>query len=357
MAGCTGYYRVGSGYPSRGYFREAYPEAENVPDKLRGTMLPLGSCAGYLTAAWAEKLGLAPGTPVGIGTLDSHIGVIGCGASRSGDMAAVIGTSACAMLNADQEDVIPGVYLGAQDANIPGLYGFEGSQNCVGDMLGWFVENCVPYKTYLAAQGQELHSYLMEKAGLLQPGQSGLMALDWFHGNRTPLMDLSLTGSLIGLSIHTQPEEIYRALMEGAAFGFRRIIEVFESAGKPVNRIIAGGGIPGKNPVMMQIYADVCGKTIHICNSTQASALGSAILGAAAAGEGVTGCRDIPELMDKYVKLSDTVYTPNPAHRRIYDALYTRYLHLGDTMAKKNSPLRSIRKIKQLGEQNEKVLI
>lgn len=347
MAGCTGYYRMDSGYPSREFFKEAYPEAEAVPDKLQGTMVRLGSCAGYLTEQWAEKLGLAPGTPVGIGTVDSHIGVIGCGASRPGDMVAVIGTSACTMLNAQHEDAIPGVYLGAQDVSIPGQYGFQGSQNCVGDMLGWFVENCVPHKTYIQAEGGNIHSYLMEKAERIQPGQSGLVALDWFHGNRTPLMDLSLTGSLVGLTIQTQPEEIYRALMESAAFGFRRIIELFEDSGKPVKRIIAGGGIPRKNPLMMQIYADVCGKTIYTCESTQACALGSAILGAAAAGEQLTGCRDIPALMDKYVRMGSQVYTPNPENNRVYNRLYSQYLKLSDTMAAQGSALRQIQIIKQ----------
>lgn len=349
MAGCTGYYRMDSGYPSRDFFKAAYPEAENVPDKLQGTMLPLGTCAGYLTKYWAEKLGLDPGTPVGIGTLDSHIGVIGCGASRPGDMVAVIGTSACTMLNAREEDIVPGIYLGAQDANLPGLYGYEGSQNCVGDMLGWFVDNCVSHKAYAQAQaeGLDIHSYLIKKAENLHPGESGLIALDWFNGNRTPLMDLSLTGCLVGLNIHTQPEEIYRALMEGAAFGFRRIIELFERSGKPVHRIIAGGGIPTKNPLMMQIYADVCGKTIQICHSSQASALGSAILGAAAAGEKVTGCKDIPQLMDKYVKLSATVYSPNGAHKAVYDRLYAQYLRLSDTMAAQGSVCRQLQKIKQ----------
>lgn len=349
MAGCTGYYRVGSGYPNREFFKAAYPEAENVPDKLGGTMLRLGSCAGFLTEYWADRLGLEQGTPVGIGTLDSHIGVIGCGASRSGDLAAVLGTSACMMLNALREDVIPGVYLGAQDANMPDLYGYEGSQNCVGDMLGWFVDHCVSQKTYACAEAEKLdiHSYLMKYASMLSPGESGVMALDWFNGNRTPLMDLSLTGCLIGLTIHTKPEEIYRALMESAAFGFRRIVEVFEQSGHPVNRIIAGGGIPSKNPVMMQIYADVCGKTIHLCRSTQASALGSAVLGAAAAGETVTGCKDITELMDKYVKLSDVAYAPNAAHKAIYDQLYGIYLQLSDTMSEQDSAGRLLQKIKQ----------
>ena len=349
LAGCTGYYRVGSGYPSREFFREAYKEAEKVPDKLQGTVLPLGSRAGYLQKEWAEKLGLEPGTPVGIGTLDSHIGVIGCGASRPGDMVAVIGTSACAMLNAREEDVIPGIYLGAQDANVPGFYGYEGSQNCVGDMLGWFVDNCVPRWAWEQAQaeGLDIHTYLMQKAALLQPGESGLLALDWFNGNRTPLMDLSLTGCILGLTVQTQPEELYRALLESAAFGFRRIVEHFEKAGKPVERIIAGGGIPAKNPLMMQLYADICGKTILICGSSQASALGSAVLGAAAAGPAQTGCKDIPSLMEKYVKLSDRAYTPRQENRGIYDKLYGKYLELSDVMAAQSSAARALRQIKQ----------
>lgn len=335
MAGCTGYYRKGSGYPSREYFKAVYPEAACVPDKLDGEMLALGSCAGCLTEYWAAFLGLQQGTPVGIGTIDANIGVIGCGASQAGDMVAVIGTSSCCMLNATEEDDIPGIYLGAQDANIPGLYGYQGSQNCVGDMLGWFVENCVSRKCFEQAEraGENIHTYLTKKASLMQPGESGLMVLDWFNGNRTPLMDLSLTGCIVGLTIHTKPEEIYRALMESAAFGFRRIIEVFEKAGKPVERIIAGGGIPNKNPTMMQIYADVCGKSIRICTSNQSCALGSAILGASAAGERVTGCADIPQLMEKYVKPWKTVYTPNMNNKAIYDRLYERYLHLSDVMA------------------------
>ena len=349
MAGCTGNYRVDSGYPSSDYFKAAYTEAEKVPEKLQGVMIPLGGCAGGLTKKWAEKLGLAPGTPVGIGTVDSHIGVIGCGASRAGDMVTVIGTSACTMLNACGEDPIPGIYIGAQDINIPGLYGYQGSQNCIGDMLSWFVENCMPWKAYLQAKeaGKDIHTYLMEKAALLKPGESGLVALDWFNGNRTPIMDLSLTGCIAGLRMDTKPEEIYRALMESAAFGFRRIVELFEDSGKPVHRIIAGGGIPAKNPVMMQIYADICGKTIHICRSTQACALGSAILGAAAAGEWHTGCKSIPALMDKYIKLSDTVYTPNPERTVIYDKLYAQYQSLSSKMAEQNSVVKMLQKIRQ----------
>lgn len=348
LASCTSNYRPDTGYPSKAFFKAAYPEAEEVPDKLKGQMLRLGTCAGYLTEQWAKRLGLRPGIPVGIGTLDAHIGVIGCGASRVGDMVAVIGTSACTMLNTAEGGGIPGIYLGAPDANIPGLYGYEGSQNCVGDMLAWYVENCVPHSYYLQAEaeGKSIHAYLMEKARTLPIGESSLLALDWFNGVRTPLMDYSLTSCIVGLSIHTKPEEIYRALMESAAFGFRRIIEVFENAGKPVERIIAGGGIPGKNPLMMQIYADVCGRTITLCASSQSCALGGAILGAAAAGEAHTGCKDVPALIEKYAKLSDTVYHPIPENAERYQRLYCQYKRLGKLMAQPDSVGRELQKLK-----------
>ena len=358
MAGTTGYYRKDSGYPDKAYFRAVCPDAENVPDKLQGKMIPMGESAGGLTELWAKRLGLMPGTPVAAGAVDAHIGVIGCGASRAGDMTTVIGTSACSMLNSVDGGPVPGIYTGADGANIPGMYGYQGSQNCVGDMLSWFVENCVPYAAYKQAEAEKvnIHTYLMEKAEKLLPGESGLMALDWFNGNRTPLMDLSLTGALVGLTIQTKPEEIYRALMESAAFGFRRVIDTFEAAGKPVRRIIAGGGIPGKNPLMMQIYADVCGRPLIISQSQQSSALGSAILGASAAGECVTGCKDIPALMEKYIRPSETVYMPNASRQAVYDKLYAQYLRLSHELAAKDSVVRELRKIKK-GEVHEKVSV
>lgn len=349
LAGCTSNYRTDTGYPSAEYFAACYPQAADLPQKLKGQMLRLGEKAGRLTEEMAAILGLAPDTPVGVATLDSHIGVIGCGASRAGDMVAVIGTSACTMLNAEESGSIPGIFLGAEDANVPGLYGYEGSQNCVGDMLAWYVDNCVPHGYYLQAEaaGVNIHTYLAEKAAALKPGESGLLALDWFNGVRTPLMDVSLTATIAGLSLHTKPEEIYRALMEAAAFGFRRIIDTFTDAGCKVERIIAGGGIPGKNPVMMQMYADVTGKTILLCRSNQASALGSAILGAAAAGVRITGCKDIPALMEKYTRFSDRVYTPDPQNRQMYDDLYSLYLTLSDQMAADNGIVRRLQALKR----------
>ena len=335
IAGCTGSYLESRGYPSKAFFRAAYPQAQSVPDKLQGTFLRLGQTAGGLLPEMAKRLGLQPQTPVGIGTLDSHAGVIGCGASKVAEAVIVVGTSGCTMVNANYIGGIPGIFGAAQDANIPGLYGYEGSQNCVGDMLSWYVENCVPYSYYLAAQQEKktIHQYLMKKAEKLQPGQSGVVALDWFNGVRTPYMDTSLTATISGLTIRTKPEEIYRALLEAAAFGQRRILELLMQGGCPVERIIAGGGIPGKNPLMMQIYADVCKRPICLSVSKNASALGSAILGACAAGQSHTGCKRIPELIDKYIRSSDTVYLPDPDRGRIYDALYAQYLRLADQTA------------------------
>lgn len=349
LAGCNSLYRQDTGYPSKEYFKAVYPEAENVPDKLVGRIVPLGSCAGYLLPEMAGKLGLLPGTPVGAAMIDSHAAVMGCGASRVGDMVSTIGTSANNMLNAVEGPGIPGIYSAAMDANIPGLFGYEGGQNCVGDALAWFVDNCVPasYVEAAKAEGVSVHAHLQARAEKLKPGESGLLALDWFNGVRSPLMDFSLTSSIIGLTLQTKPEEIYRALIEATVFGNKRIIDTYEEAGCPVERIIAAGGIPMKNSMMMQIYADVTGKDIYLCGSAQACARGSAILGAAAAGPEVHGCKDIYELVEKLGKLADKVYHPISENVERYQKLYALYLKLSDEMAGEESVGRELVRLKK----------
>ena len=348
LAGCNSLYRYDTGYPSKEYFKAVYPEAENVPDKLVGRIAPLGSCAGYLVPKMAAKLGLLVGTPVGVGMIDSHSAVMGCGASQIGDMVSTIGTSANNMLNAVEGPGIPGIYSAAPDANIPGLFGYEGGQNCVGDALAWYVDYCVPasYVEAAKAEGVNIHAYLQARAEKLKPGESGLIALDWFNGVRTPLMDFSLTSAIVGLSVRTKPEEIYRALVEAAVFGNKQIIDVYEEAGCPVNRIIAAGGIPMKNSMMMQIYADVTNKDIYLCGSAQTCARGSAILGAAAAGPEVHGCKDIYELIDKLGKLSDVVYHPIPENVEKYKKIYALYKQLSHEMAKDGGVMKELLKLK-----------
>ena len=348
LAGCNSLYRYDTGYPSKEYFKAVYPEAENVPDKLVGRIAPLGSCAGYLIPEMAAKLGLLVGTPVGVGMIDSHSAVMGCGASQIGDMVSTIGTSANNMLNAVEGPGIPGIYSAAPDANIPGLFGYEGGQNCVGDALAWYVDYCVPasYVEAAKAEGVNIHAYLQARAERLKPGESGLIALDWFNGVRTPLMDFSLTSAIVGLSVRTKPEEIYRALVEAVVFGNKQIIDVYEEAGCPVNRIIAAGGIPMKNSMMMQIYADVTNKDIYLCGSAQTCARGSAILGAAAAGPEVHGCKDIYELIDKLGKLSDVVYHPIPENVEKYKKIYALYKQLSHEMAKDGGVMKELLKLK-----------
>jgi L-ribulokinase len=349
LAGCNSNYRVDTGYPSAAYFKAAYPEAEKLPEKLVGKMVRLGDVAGYLTEQMAEKLGLAAGTPVGASIVDSHAGVIGCGAASVGDMVSVIGTSANNMLNAEPGPGIPGIQSSCMDSNVPGVYGYEGGQNCVGDAFAWFARNCVPkhYQDAADAAGKPIQAYLTELAEGLAIGESGLMILDWFNGVRAPLMDFSLTATIVGLTIRTKPEELYRAMLESAVFGNKRIIDTYEAAGHPVKRIIVSGGIPLKNPLMMQIYADVCNRDIYLCGTTQGCALGSAILGASAAGPEHTGCETFEQLTRKYVTLSEVVYHPIAENVARYETLYRQYVRLCDQMAAPDSVGRELLKIKK----------
>jgi L-ribulokinase len=263
-------------------------------------------------------------------------------------MVSVIGTSANNMLNTEPGPGIPGIQSSCMDSNVPGVYGYEGGQNCVGDAFAWFARNCVPkhYQDAADAAGKPIQAYLTELAEGLAIGESGLMILDWFNGVRAPLMDFSLTATIVGLTIRTKPEELYRAMLESAVFGNKRIIDTYEAAGHPVKRIIVSGGIPLKNPLMMQIYADVCNRDIYLCGTTQGCALGSAILGASAAGPEHTGCETFEQLTRKYVTLSDVVYHPIAENVARYEKLYRQYVRLCDQMAAPDSVGREMLKIK-----------
>ena len=172
------------------------------------------------------------------------------------------------------------------DGIIPGFIGYEAGQSCVGDHFAWFVENCVPaaYQEDAKARGVSIHQLLEEKAAHLKVGESGLLALDWWNGNRSVLVDVDLTGMLLGMTLLTKPEEMYRALIEATAYGTRVIIEAFENNGVPVNEIVATGGLPDQNRLLMQIYADVTGREIRVPAAKQTPAVGSAMFGAVAAG-------------------------------------------------------------------------
>jgi len=276
--------------------------------------------------------GLCTGTAVAVGNVDAHACVPAAGITEAGKMLAIIGTSTCHMMLGEEERTVPGIGGVVEDGILPGLYGYEAGQSCVGDQFAWFIEHGLPaaYRDEATAQGKNIHQYLREKAEQLAPGESGLLALDWMGGNRSVLVDADLSGLLLGFTLQTRPEEIYRALIESTAYGTRTIIETFEEHGLPVREFYASGGIARKDPMMMQIYADVLGRPVHITGSTQGPALGAAILAAVAAGAAAGGYDQIADAVAAMAGKPDAVYLPDPDRCAVYHALYTEYRTLHD---------------------------
>jgi L-ribulokinase len=334
---CTaGYKAIWSkreGFPADEFFKALDPRMENIVDeKLSRTIQPLGAKAGELTEQAAGWTGLKPGTAVAIGNVDAHVAVPAATVTEPGQMVIIMGTSNCHMVLATEEQLVPGMCGVVEDGIIAGLQGFEAGQSCVGDHFAWFVRNCVPaaYEQEAEEGGVSIHQLLEEKASRLQPGESGLMALDWWNGNRSVLVDVDLTGLLLGATLATKPEEIYRALIEATAYGTRIIIETFEENGVAVNEIVATGGLPDRNKLLMQIYADITGRSIYIAESSQIGALGSAMHGAVAAGAAAGGYDSIVDASKKMARLRDESFHPIPEHQAVYDQLFAEYVILHD---------------------------
>jgi L-ribulokinase len=334
---CTaGYKAIWSkreGFPPDGFFKALDPRMEHVIDeKMSRTLYPLGDKAGGLTQEAAGWTGLEPGTAVAIANVDAHVSVPAATVTEPGRMVIIMGTSNCHMVLGTEERIVPGMCGYVEDGIIPGFFGYEAGQSCVGDHFAWFVENAVPaaYEREAEARGLNVHQLLEEKAAQLKPGQSGLVALDWWNGNRSVLVDVDLTGMLVGASLATKAEEIYRALIEATAYGTRIIIETFEANGVPVKEIVATGGLPDRNKLLMQIYADVTGRPIHLIETRQGGALGSAMHGAVAAGAQAGGYADIFEAGRRMARLRDEAYQPIPENQPIYDRLYAEYVILHD---------------------------
>jgi L-ribulokinase len=318
------------GYPSAAFLGASHPGLAHLADKL-GPVYPPGTSAGTLTAQWAERLGLSPETAIGVAIIDAHAGTPGSGVVEPGVMALVMGTSTCHMLMSREEVLVQGISGMVADGIVPGLYGYEAGQASVGDIFAWFVENSVPvsYSEEAEGRGISLHDLLSEKAARQQPGESGLLALDWWNGCRTPLVDADLSGVVLGYTLSTRLEEIYRALIEATAYGTRLVIETFEMQGVPVHRLVAGGGVTA-NHLLMQIYADVTGREIEVAGAGAASALGAAMLGATAAG-GVGGGYDtLAEAARHMVPDPLQVYRPESPSQATYDLLYREYSKLVD---------------------------
>ncbi|MFW6135479.1 MAG: ribulokinase [Chloroflexota bacterium] len=334
---CTaGYKAIWSkreGYPDDDFFAALDPRLENVvEDKLSRDIYPLGQRAGVLTEEMARLTGLRPGTAVSIGNVDAHVSVPASTVVEPGRMVIIMGTSNCHMVLGTEEQLVPGMCGVVEDGIIPGYFGFEAGQSCVGDHFAWLVDNLVPqlYAEEAEDRGLNLHQLLEEKAARQGPGEHGLLALDWWNGNRSVLVDVDLTGMLLGATLATTAEDIYRALIEATAYGTRVIIETFEDHGVAVDEIVACGGLPERNELLMQIYADVTGREIKVAATAQAGALGSAMFGAVAAGREAGGYDSIFEAAQDMAHLKDRVYRPVPAHSDVYDEIYAEYLRLHD---------------------------
>ena len=303
------------GYPSKEFFKALDPRLEHVvEEKLSTDIHSLGGKAGELTKEMAERIGLVEGTAIGVANVDAHVSVPAVGITEPGKMLMIIGTSTCDILLGTKEKIVPGMCGVVEDGVLPGFYGYEAGQSCVGDHFEWFVKNCVPEEYYKAAKekNRNIHQYLTEKASELKVGESGLLALDWWNGNRSCLVDVDLTGMILGMTLLTKPEEIYRALIEATAYGKKKIIKTFEESGVPIHELYACGGIVKKNPMMMQIYADVTNKEIFISSSDQTPALGSAMFGAVAAGKDKGGYDSIFDAAKVMGKVESYTYKPIP---------------------------------------------
>ena len=285
-AGYKGMWNKKNGYPSDEFFKALDPRMEHVIDeKFSRDILPLGSKAGEVTAEFAAMTGLKEGTAVAVPIIDAHVFVPAVGITKPGEMLAIMGTSTCHMLLSEEEIPVPGISGVVADGILPGLYAYEAGQCCVGDHFQWFIDNCLPKSYYDEAekQGVNIHKFLRQKCEQKKPGESGLVALDWWNGVRSVLVDADLSGMILGMTLRTKPEDIYRALIEATAYGTRMIIDVFRENGVDVNSFYAAGGISQKDPMTMQIYADVINMPIKIADCEQGGALGSAIYGACAA--------------------------------------------------------------------------
>lgn len=327
MACIKNFYDNRKGHADPAFYEAVDPAFRGILEgRLRGEMLALSQCAGYLTEEMAAWLSLEPGTPVAPAMVDAQTGFLSAGVCQEGEMLAVLGTSACHLLLGEKDRDMVDIAAKAVDGTLPGLVTFEGNQP-MGENLAWFVENACPahYAEEARQRNISLYDLLNEKAAALEPGSSGLIALDWLNGNRCVLGDSQLSGMILGITLKTKPEEIYRALMEGSVFTMRSIVDNFENQGLQVKKIVAVGGMARKSPLLMQMIADVLGKEIHVSSVKEAMALGSAIL-AANAG------RVYPDLFSAIRAMGqpvERIYYPGE-NKEKYENLFQEFMQLHD---------------------------
>ncbi len=323
------------GYPDAEFLEKLSPELGELRNRITNSAYPADERIGYLSPEWASKLGLSIKVSIAVGAFDAHMGAVGAGV-KAGTLVKILGTSTCDVMiqpNKNKLADIPGV-CGIVDGSVKGgFFGIEAGQSAVGDIFLWFVNNLVPEQY---GKNQDEKFFNLEKAAAqLKPGETGLIALDWNNGNRTILVDVRLTGLLLGQTLYTQPHEIYRALVEATAFGALAIIDRIEENGVKINEVVNCGGLAVKNSLLMQIYADVTGRPMKISKSEQTPALGAAIFGAVSAGKEPSGYESVDEAEAAMTGINKT-YNPIKENHEVYKKLYSIYRQLHDGFGTKS---------------------
>lgn len=343
-AGYKGILQDGA-YPSTDFLEALAPGFGGfVADKLEHPIGELGRAAGRLTAEAAAWTGLPEGIAVAVGNVDAHVTAPAAQAVDPGQMVAIMGTSTCHVMSADVLREVPGMCGVVDGGIIAGRWGYEAGQSGVGDIFGWFVDNAVPasYAEAAAAAGESVHEHLTRLASRQAIGEHGLVALDWHSGNRSVLVDHELSGLVVGLTLATRPEDVYRALLEATAFGTRVIVETFRDSGVPVEEFVVAGGLQ-KNALLMQIYSDVTRLPLSVIDSDQGPALGSAIHAAVAAG----AYPDVPTAAKAMGKVRKAVYLPDETRAQSYDRLFAEYRELHDHFGRGTSAMRRLKAIRR----------
>ncbi|WP_028471895.1 ribulokinase [Nocardioides alkalitolerans] len=345
---CTAGYkgiRQDGAYPSAAFLSALAPGFEGfVPEKLEHPIGQLGDRAGGLTAEAAAWTGLPEGIAVAVGNVDAHVSAPAAQATGTGQMVAIMGTSTCHVMSADVLREVPGMCGVVDGGIVAGSWGYEAGQSGVGDIFGWFVRTAVPpaYVAAAEAAGESVHEHLTRLASAQEVGEHGLVALDWHSGNRSVLVDHQLSGLVVGLTLATRPEDVYRALLEATAFGTRVIVETFRSSGVPVDEFIVAGGL-ARNHLLMQVYADVTRLPLSVLDSAQGPALGSAIHAAVAAG----AYPDVPSAAKSMGKVRRGVFLPDEERAQRYDALFAEYVALHDHFGRTVPAMRRLKAIRR----------
>lgn len=332
MAGFKAFWDKQEGYPSKAFFKAFDPGFENVTDKVIKDVRALGIRAGGLCENIAKKTGLQEGISVSVSIIDAHASFPAVGITAEDSLLMVMGTSLCHILVSGEQKLINGISGVAYDGVLPGYYGYEAGQAAVGDIYDWFVNQLAPYDYACEAEERNctLFDIMGEKASALKAGESGLIALDWWNGNRSMLNNSNLSGMILGMTLRTTPEEIYRALIEATAFGTKKIIDEIEAAGVQIQHIYACGGLSRKSKLVMQVFSDVLGHKIMVSNIAQTTAYGAAMFGAVSAGREAGGFNSINEATCALIAPIKEVYVPNMENHAVYGRLYKKYCELHD---------------------------